>query len=497
MKPRKGQIWGSHLEESPDELMVSFCAGRDVAPLPMADEALLPFDLWTNRAHAIMLARSRIITRDMLAAILQALHELEDLWARGKWKLDPRLEDVHMNVERFVASRAGEDAGGRLHTGRSRNDQVSCDMRLFIRQALLELGQTVRDLALEIVKLAPRHATTLMPGFTHHQPAMITTWGHWLCSYAQALCRDLERTALACRMVNRSPLGAAASFGTSWPINRELTAELLGFDSVDANTQDCISSRWEHEAQAAGVYSMLMNHLSTMSQDLILLSHPYWGFVSLPDKFVTGSSIMPQKKNPDLAEVIKGKTAWLNGMTAGLLAMPRGNMSGYNRDTQWTKYSLLDVVRECAPAPRLMREVLKGLAVHKSVMRQRLGQGFPEAADFADALSRALNLPFRSCYDIAAHAVRLSGEYGNIQADAAARALEQAGHDPAGAAGVLQDLADPERILSWRNHTGSPHPERVREQAARLKEQISREAEFIGQIGRQADRALRKCGQQG
>jgi argininosuccinate lyase len=479
MSKEKSQIWGGHLAAPPDELMVRFTAGRDVTPLPMADAELLAFDLWTNRAHAIMLQRQGIIDAQLLTAMLKALGELERDADAGRFTLDPALEDVHVNVERYVSLRAGADVGGRLHTGRSRNDQIACDMRLYLRGAVLELGEGLAALVETLLQSAKGHAETVMPGFTHYQPGMITTWGHWLCAYAQALCRDLERCRFAFDLANRSPLGAAAAFGTSWPIDRELTASLLAFDRPEDNTLDAITARWENEAQIAGTYAMAMNHLALICQDLILLSHPYWGMLTLPDAYVTGSSIMPQKRNPDLAEVIRGKTAWVHGMVAGLLAMPRGLMSGFNRDTQITKYAIMDVVRECQPAPVVLRSLLQGITVNAGRMRERLDEGFIAAADFADLLARTLGLPYRAAYDIAAVAVRKSGSAGRITDTAAREALREAGHDPAAAESVLANLGDPLQIVAWRRHTGAPAPEAVREQIKRLRAELNERSAFL------------------
>ena len=492
-KPAKRQIWGGHLSGPPDALMVSFTAGRDVTPLPMADAELLPFDLWTNRAHAIMLQRQGILNHTTLEKILTALKELEQRWLEGGFELDPALEDVHVNVERFVSATQGEEIGGSLHTGRSRNDQVTCDMRLYMRAMLLELGASVSTLTATLLEQAAAHTGTVMPGFTHHQPAMITTWGHWLCSYAQALCRDLERVRFAIDQVNRNPLGAAAAFGSSWPLDRELTAELLGYGRVDLNTLDCIGARWEHEAQTAMVYSGVMNHLAMICQDLILLSHPYWGMISLPDAYVTGSSIMPQKRNPDFAEIVKGKTAWLGGMVAGLLAIPKGGMSGFNRDTQITKYAVMDVVRECQPAPILLNHLFGGLTVNHARMAECLQVGFLEAADFADALARALGLPFRACYEIAAAAVGKSADAGTITEAAAREALTAAGHDPQAASDVLQGLGDPLAILSWRQHSGAPSPEAVRSQIAELRREREVHAAALSGIESHIAEAHRRC----
>ena len=493
MSRDKAQIWGRHLDQPPDRRMLEFCAGRDVVAVPMADVALLPFDLWTNRAHAIMLGRQAIVPEELAAKMLAALTELEAAWEAGRFRLDPPLEDVHVNVERFVSDRAGAEAGGRLHTGRSRNDQVTCDMRLYLRAALLEFGAGLEALARWLVQEAPAHAETVMPGFTHTQPAMPTTWGHWLCSYAQALLRDLERIRHAFDQVNRSPLGAAAAFGTSWPIDREFAAELLGFERVDGNTLDSISSRWEHEAQAAQVYALAMSHLAVMAQDLILLSHPYWGLVRLADAYVTGSSIMPQKRNPDFAEVIRGKCAWLGGMVAGLLAQPKGWMSGYNRDSQLSKYAILDVVRECQPAPLVMRGALAALTVNREAMREALGRGYLDATDFADGLARALEVPFRAAYDIAATAVRLSGDAGRIQPDAARRAVQESGYPAEAARRALADLADPARLVALRRHTGSPAPDAVRAQAAALAKELDQLSYALESRRARLETAWQRC----
>jgi len=486
-------IWGKHLSQSPDEAFVAFCAGRDVLPLPMADAELFPFDLWTNRAHAIMLNKQGILDKQVLAAILAGLAELEAEWAAGRFLLDPAREDVHVNIEAALSERKGAEAGGRLHTGRSRNDQVATDMRLFLRGACLDWGDALAALAATLLDQAQLHIATVMPGFTHMQPAMLTTWAHWLCAHGQALCRDLERVRLAYDLCNRSPLGSGAAFGTSWPIDREFAAGLLGFARVELNTQDAIGARWEHEWQMASAFAAAMAHLSTLAQDLILLSHPYWGMLRLSDRHVSGSSIMPQKRNLDFAEVIRGKAAWTAGMVTGLLAIPKGAMSGYNRDTQITKYAALDVVRECRAAPAVLRAVIAGVTLDAQAIQARLGQGYLAAADFADVLARTLGIPFRAAYGLAATAVRLSGDAGTITPEAARRALAEAGHDPAPLHGMLADLADPARVVGWRTHTGAPAPKAMRTQIAELREQAARLSAFVPEQRAALDAAWLKC----
>ena len=275
MKTDQNQVWGSHLQSNPAEENVLFCAGRDVQPLPMADMALLPYDLWTNRAHAIMWYEEGVLPKDVLTKILRGLSQLEENFRNGDFELDPKLEDVHINVEAFVTRQQGEEVGGWMHIGRSRNDQAACDTRLFLRDALLRQSKSLETLIRTLLTQAAEHTETVMPGLTHYQPGMLTSWGHWLCSHVQALLRDLERVKFLLLPINRNPLGAAASFGTSWCPNRNRTTELLAFSEPELNTLDCISARGELEGQVAQGYSVMMNHLSLLAQDLIFLSHPY------------------------------------------------------------------------------------------------------------------------------------------------------------------------------------------------------------------------------
>lgn len=304
---KKSQVWGKRLTSPPDQLNVEFCAGRDVRELPMADQQLLEYDIWTNLAHARMLNKVGIVSKEELKDIKQALSDLQSEVNEGTFKLDPEKEDVHINTEYYITYIKKIEAGKKIHTGRSRNDQVSTDMRLYIRDQIIQFAGNMVQLIESIVQKADEEVDSLMPGFTHYQPAMLTTAGHWMSSWSQALLRDLQALMDTLKLMNRSPLGAAASFGTSWPIDREFSAELMGFDEVEENSLDCISNRGEIESRVAGVVSVLMNHLSVISQDMILLNTPYYDMLKIDDRFVTGSSIMPQKQNPDFAEVIREK----------------------------------------------------------------------------------------------------------------------------------------------------------------------------------------------
>ena len=475
MKKRQTQIWGSHLKNQPNEQNILFCAGRDVKELPMADELLLPYDIWTNRAHCIMLHKQGLIPTESLRKILTGLRLLEKLIETDNFSLDPTKEDVHINVEAFVTENQGAEAGGRMHIGRSRNDQSACDMRLYLRNMGLNLFDSVKNLATALLAQAEENTESVMPGFTHYQPAMVTTWGHWLCSYVQGLCRDLERLAFALSQINRNPLGAAAAFGTSWPIDRQFTTELLAFEKIDTNTLDCIVSRWENEAQLAYAGTMLMNHLSIVAQDLIFLSHPYSGLLQIDDNYVTGSSIMPQKKNPDFAEVIKSKASLAQGFLSSLLSIQKGGLSGYNRDTQVSKYLIMDLVRECETAPIILQGVFESLTINTGKMKKLCESGFMNSVDIADHLARTQDLPFRECYHLLAHTVKLSEPETKITTVALEKTLAKFGY-PTEIAEGLAEFQDPQKLINQRKHHGSPSPKQTRlqiEELSMLKNSLS------------------------
>jgi len=492
MKNKHSQIWNSRIEKQASTQNVLFCAGRDVQKLPMADEILLPFDIWTNRAHCIMLREQNLISKSNLRSILTGLEKLEILVKSGEFVLDPAKEDVHINVESFITKNQGSDAGGRMHIGRSRNDQSACDMRLFLRSQSIKIFQDVKHLASTLLIQAEKHNESVMPGFTHYQPAMITTWGHWLCSYVQGFCRDLERLTLAISQINRNPLGAAAAFGTTWAIDRNLTTKLMAFEKVESNTLDCIVSRWENEAHLANVVTMMMVRLSIVAQDLIFLSHPYSNLIRIEDSFLTGSSIMPQKKNPDFAEIIKSKTSLAQGFLSSLLSVQKGNLSGYNRDTQVTKYLIMDLIRECESTPIILKDVFKSLIINTNEMRKKCETDFINSVDFADHLSRKLDLPFRECYNILARAVKLSESETKITASSLEKTIEELGHSTK----IVKDLEylqQPQNILKERQHLGSPSPEQTLIQIKELSTLLDKLSVPIINLEKKVHKAKESC----
>jgi argininosuccinate lyase len=438
----------------------------------MADELLIPYDIWTNRAHSLMLAERGLISEQTLAGVLRGLNDVERLHEQGHFVLAPDQEDVHMNIEAHVTATEGVEVGGWMHIGRSRNDQTCCDIRLYLRDIALRWLDDIKILGESLLTLAEEHLDTVMPGFTHYQPGMITTFGHWVCSYVQALGRDQERFTQALRVINRNPLGAAASFGTSWPIDRELTSELLGYERVEINSLDCITARWECEAELAHAIAMHMNHLSVMAQDLIILSLPYVGGIQLDRAFVTGSSIMPQKKNPDFAEVIKSKASLAHGYMVSLMGIQKGGLSGYNRDTQVTKYLIMDLIRECQPATTIMRGVFESLDVRRDRLRSLCEVGFMNAVDVADWLARQHKVPFRTCYQVMGSAVSRVRESGGEQItyQALQEALNEANVSVSISPEDLARLNDPQQLVNERQHIGSPAANRVREQAEDLRD---------------------------
>lgn len=476
-----GQTWRGRKDQKTDELALLFSAGRDVLSRPPVDESLIPFDLWNTEAHDIMLWKRRIIGKNDLGQILSALETIRQQWRKGKFHLDPALEDVHMNIEARIIEMIGPRIGGKVHTGRSRNDQVACDMRMYLRQQLLERSEDAMQLILALIEVAGKHLNTVMPGHTHRRPATITTVAHWLASHAQALLRDLERMRFAYALINRCPLGAAAAYGTSWPIDRELTARLLGFDSVQENTLDCISNRWESEAEAASAVVFLLNHCSALAQDLIGFSMQFARWIILPDSFTTGSSIMPQKRNPDFAEITLGKAAAAQGMLQTLLGLGRGLPAGYNRETQIGKQTVVDLFQDAAPVPVVLSRVVREMKFDSERLYDAATQGYLNAVDFADELVRSLGISFREAYGVAARAIGGSQDQGQIQREAINRELAALGIKGSLGAEAYRQLCSPQSNMERRKHLGGPAPAAVRANLKHLKASAGEHREWLEQ----------------
>lgn len=386
------KLWGAAFSQKPSEAVIAFTAGRDVAGLPAADAVLLPYDLWVNKAHCVMLCKTGIIPVSDATKILGGLNELTTM---KSFHFDPSKEDVHTNVESYLTGRLGIEVVGKLHTARSRNDQVVTDMKLYMRDQVIHFVSNSIGLVHVLLDLADQYKSAPFPGFTHHQHAMVTTFGHVLAGFAVMILRDIERFEQWYPLHNHNPLGNAVSYGTTFSVNRAMTAELLGFDGPDHNSLDVITNRWETEADLAFAISIFMNHLSLIAQTLILLSTPEFGMIQLADAYSTGSSMMPQKKNPDPLEVIKGKTGFVHGQVMSLVSMGKSNFIGYNRDSQWTKYIIMDLVRECLPAPIVLSGVLETMTINTEVMESWCHKGSIGATTVMEQIIQEQHIPMR------------------------------------------------------------------------------------------------------
>lgn len=478
----KGPVWQSRAKGTAREEFVAFAAGRDVVSLPEADHALTPYDIWTNQAHAIVLREAGVYADAEVKKIIAALNQLENRWAKGEWKLDPRLEDVHINIEAYVTETCGESLGGRLHTGRSRNDQVATDMKLLVRGVVLDFIEESLVLIHALIDHAREHARTVMPGYTHHRKATVTSWGHWCAAYAQGLLRDTQRLQDLYRRIDTCPLGAAASYGTSWPLNRRLAARLLAFAALQENTLDAVSSRGEAEAETVTALGFWLKRLSGLAQDILLFSTEEFGYLGLPADFTTGSSIMPQKRNPDFAEAIKGKLSLVSGYATALWSMNASNLGGYNKDAQWSKYAFQDAAREARGAGTILAEVIRRLEVRREVMESATRTGFLNAVDAADHLARGRNLPFRQAYRIVSEAVGTSRQpYFTLEEFNALLAVQKIA--PFGV-DEFQRISDPVACLLSRNQDGSPSPRHVVRHCGAMEKSVQTHEKWLaGQRG--------------
>jgi len=390
--------WSGRFSEPVTELVKRFTASVGF------DQRLADADIAGSLAHARMLAATGIISAADFADIERGLATIRAEIAAGQFAWSRDLEDVHLNIERRLTTLVG-DAGKRLHTGRSRNDQVATDLRLWLRGAIDMLAAQIVELRRALLDLALEHAATIMPGFTHLQVAQPVTFGHHLMAYESMFARDLDRLADCRRRVNQLPLGAAALAGTSYPIDRAGVARELGFDGIATNSLDAVSDRdfaIEFEAAAA----LVMVHLSRFAEELVLWSSPRFGFVNLPDRFCTGSSIMPQKKNPDVPELVRGKAGRVVGHLVSLLVLMKGQPLTYNKDNQEDKEPLFDTVDTLADSLAIMTDLVgSGMGVNAARMRDAARQGFATATDLADYLVRK-GLPFRDAHEAVARAVR-------------------------------------------------------------------------------------------
>ncbi len=463
--PPRG-TWSGRFGEPMSERMQRFTASVDF------DRRLATVDIAASRAHARMLASSGVLSADDLSAIEHGLTLIEREIADGSFTWQRAFEDVHFNIERRLCDVIG-DAGKRLHTARSRNDQIATDVRLWLRDAIDALRDQLLAMRRALQDLAERNVETIMPGFTHLQVAQPITFGHHLMAYDAMFSRDIERLRDCRRRMNVSPLGSAALAGTGYPIDRDRTARELGFEGVTTNSLDAVADRdfaIEFEAAAA----LIMVHLSRFAEELVLWSSPRFGFVTLADRFCTGSSIMPQKKNPDVPELVRGKSARVIGHLTALLVLMKAQPLAYNKDNQEDKEPLFDTVDTLADSLAIMTElVATGLTPNMERMREAAREGFATATDLADYLVRK-GLPFRDAHEAVARAVREAERRGR---DLAALELDDLrAFSPLIAADVF-DVLTLEGSVRSRNHAGGTAPDRVREAIAAARREISQSTE--------------------
>jgi len=468
------RLWGGRFEELPSKEMVDFLSGRDVKGIPPCDERLIPYDLLGNRAHVVMLCQQALISKQDGKKIVRGLREIETLHQNRKFRLDALKEDVHSNIESYLIERIGIEYGGKVHTGRSRNDQIVLDMRLYLRDQALDFVEGLIFLMEALIQKAEEHRSTIMPGYTHHQHAVATTFGHLLLSFAEALERDVERFSHWFALFNKNPLGAAAGYGTTFHLDRQLTAKLLGFDGPTENVTDPITQRWEPEAELAYDVAMMMDHLSTMAQSLILLSTREFNMIRLNDRHCTGSSIMPQKRNPCSLEVIKAKTSFAHGMVVSLLSTGRALFMGYNRDTQWTKYWIMDLVDESKPALSVMTDIIRLLQANKTQMLKLAQEEFLGATPLMEWLVGYGNLPMRKAKMVVEKAVKYSEKEGKekISYQSLKKVLSEMKINIRVKEKEVNEIQRPERALTQALSFGAPSEKGIKEGVASLRKKV-------------------------
>jgi argininosuccinate lyase len=453
-------LWSGRFSEPTSELAQRFTASIAF------DRRLAAFDIEASIAHSRMLHATGIISKTDLAAIEKGLGQIRAEIAADKFSWSAALEDVHTNIERRLTELVGEP-GKRLHTARSRNDQVATDLRLFLRAAIDEGVAHIGSLQRALLDLADTHAETVMPGYTHLQVAQPVSFGHHLLAYFEMLARDAQRLADCRKRLNRLPLGAAALAGTSFPIDRSMVAKELGFDGVCENSIDAVSDR-DFAIEYCASAALAMTHLSRLCEELIIWSNPRFGFVEIADGFSTGSSIMPQKKNPDVAELVRGKTGRVAGHLVALLMLMKGQPLAYNRDNQEDKEPLFDTVDTLNASLAVLAEMLPGIKVNREAMAAAARQGHATATDLAEYLVRK-GVAFREAHEAVAQAVRFAESRGCELAELKLAELQRF------SSAIEKDVHPAltlEGSLKSRSHPGGTAPARVKAAIAKARKSL-------------------------
>ncbi len=453
--------WGGRFSEATDAFVARFTASVDF------DQRLFHHDIQGSLAHAVMLHKVGILSAAENQQIASGLQDILAAIDSGEFPWSQELEDVHMNIEAALTAKIGS-AGKKLHTGRSRNDQVATDIRLWLRDEIDGIAKLLGALQLALLDLAEREAHTILPGLTHLQTAQPVTFGHHMLAWFEMLDRDYGRLRDCRKRLNQSPLGAAALAGTTYPIDRALTAQLLGFDQPTENSLDSVSDR-DFAIEFCAFASLLLTHLSRASEELILWTSSNLGFIRLPDRFCTGSSIMPQKKNPDVPELVRGKTGRVYGHLMGLLTLMKSQPLAYNKDNQEDKeplFDTVDTVRDCLQAYAAMMPAVEVVADN---MLGAARQGFATATDLADYLVRK-DVPFRDAHDIVGKAVAFGLESGR---DLSQMSLDELRVFSPHIDADVFDVLTLEGSVAARNHLGGTAPNQVLAAVARGRERLA------------------------
>lgn len=454
-------MWGGHYAAGPDALMERLNASIDI------DRHLYRQDIAGSLAHVEMLAACEILSGEEAAQIRDGLHQIQGEIEAGEMVWKPALEDIHMHIEARLSDLIG-DVAGKLHTARSRNDQVATDFRLYVREAGEALIGHIRDCQRAMLVQAERYAETVMPGFTHLQTAQPVTFGHHLMAYVEMLTRDAGRLRDAMTRANECPLGAAALAGTSFPIDREMTAMALGFDRPCANSLDAVGSR-DFALELMGAAAICQTHLSRLAEELIIWTSAPFQFVTLPESFTSGSSIMPQKRNPDAAELIRAKTGQVNGQLLQLLTVVKGTPLAYNKDLQEDKQPVFATVETLSLSLQAMTGMIRGIEANAEAMLQAACGGYATATDLADWLVRVAGIPFRRAHHITGAIVRSAQEQGIYLWEVPLAEMQRI--EPAIHEGVYDVLHTAYSVAS-RTSYGGTAPQRVQEAIAAAKARL-------------------------
>ncbi len=458
---KDSKLWGGRFSEPTDAFVERFTASVSF------DKRLYKADITGSIAHATMLAKADILSKEELKAIVDGLNDILSSIEAGNFAWSEKLEDVHMNIESALTSKIGI-TGKKLHTGRSRNDQVATDIRLYVREEIDQICSDLLRLQKAILNLAEQEAETIMPGFTHLQTAQPITFGHHLMAWFEMLQRDFARLQDCRKRVNISPLGSAALAGTSYPIDRELTASLLGFDKPSENSLDSVSDR-DFAIELSAVASIIMMHLSRFSEELVMWSSSQFSFIDLPDRFCTGSSIMPQKKNPDVPELIRGKSGRVFGHLVSLLTLMKSQPLAYNKDNQEDKEPLFDTLDTLRDSLKAYADMVPAIKAKRENMRAAALNGFATATDLADYLVKK-GMPFRDAHEVVGKAVAYCIEK-HQQLDTLTLEVLQSFSDS-----IDEDVfavLSLKGSVSSRDHLGGTAPAQVKAAIARARKLLS------------------------